>query len=158
MVEKTYTAVCEIQSDPLLSRFALDHHIIRSPHEYWRQVVSPGAPANAHCEVEVKAVENDLALVRVSPTTGRKHQIRVQLADAGLPILGDPLYGTRPSHEPGDLTQRLWLDASRLEVNAFPGPSGAAELTGDWTSSRPPSTFFERAVRWRDQRTKSAAL
>jgi tRNA pseudouridine32 synthase/23S rRNA pseudouridine746 synthase len=94
----------------------------------------------------------------VRPTTGRKHQIRVQLASAGLPILGDPLYGTQRSHDPGDISQRLWLDAHRLEVNAFPGPSGADQLTGDWTSSRSPSNFFQHAVRWRDQRTKSSFL
>jgi 23S rRNA pseudouridine1911/1915/1917 synthase len=31
--------------------------------------------------------------------TGRTHQIRVHLAESGTPILGDPLYGLRPSHE-----------------------------------------------------------
>ena len=32
--------------------------------------------------------------------TGRKHQIRAQLALAALPIVGDPLYGTR-RRDPG---------------------------------------------------------
>jgi 23S rRNA pseudouridine1911/1915/1917 synthase len=34
-------------------------------------------------------------LVRVSLETGRTHQIRVHLAHAGYPIVGDPLYGGR---------------------------------------------------------------
>ena len=36
------------------------------------------------------------ALVELSPETGRTHQIRVQLAAAGAPIAGDPLYGGAP--------------------------------------------------------------
>ena len=36
-----------------------------------------------------------LSLVEVRPRTGRKHQIRVQLAAAGFPIVGDRKYGSR---------------------------------------------------------------
>ncbi len=32
-------------------------------------------------------------LIEARPRTGRKHQIRVHLAEAGLPVLGDELYG-----------------------------------------------------------------
>jgi 23S rRNA-/tRNA-specific pseudouridylate synthase len=32
-------------------------------------------------------------LIEARPTTGRTHQIRVHLAAAGHPVLGDPLYG-----------------------------------------------------------------
>jgi 23S rRNA pseudouridine1911/1915/1917 synthase len=35
-----------------------------------------------------------LALLEVHPLTGRKHQIRLQLAHAGFPILGDRKYGS----------------------------------------------------------------
>lgn len=34
-----------------------------------------------------------LSLLELEPRTGRTHQLRIQLADAGFPILGDLLYG-----------------------------------------------------------------
>ena len=42
--------------------------------------------------------------------TGRTHQIRVHLSEAGLPILGDELYG-------GQKAERLYLHSSRLACN-----------------------------------------
>jgi tRNA pseudouridine32 synthase/23S rRNA pseudouridine746 synthase len=150
LVEKTYTAVCELRREPPPPRFTLEHNIGRSDEDYWRQVVRPGLPVNARSEIEILAVDEDLVLARVRPSTGRKHQIRVQLADAGLPILGDPLYGTAPSHDPENLSLRLWLDARQLAVRAFPSPSGDEDLTATWTSSRPPTEFLRRAVHNRD--------
>ena len=47
-----------------------------------------GAP-----ELPRPAVAGDRSLVAVALETGRKHQIRVQLAHAGCPIVGDVRYG-----------------------------------------------------------------
>ncbi len=147
MIEKVYTAVCELRRDPPAPHFSLSHHIARSRQEYFRQVVIPEVRANARCEVDLMAIEDGLALTRVRPLTGRKHQIRVQLAEEGLPILGDPLYGSERSYEPDDLSQRLWLDAHQLTINGFPCPAGGGSLTDTWTSSRSPVEFFQRALR-----------
>jgi RluA family pseudouridine synthase len=54
-------------------------------------------------------------LVEATPLTGRKHQIRVHLAEAGLPILGDALYGRTPGASPR-VVPRLMLHARRLEL------------------------------------------
>jgi RluA family pseudouridine synthase len=70
--------------------------------------------------------------IEAVPRTGRTHQIRVHLAEYGLPILGDDLYG-----EPSALAPRLMLHASRL---TFPHPITGAEvivkspLPGDFKS------------------------
>ena len=53
------------------------------------------------------------ALLHVRPETGRTHQIRVHLAFARLPIVGDPVYGR--THDPSTL-DRQWLHAWRLTV------------------------------------------
>jgi tRNA pseudouridine32 synthase/23S rRNA pseudouridine746 synthase len=143
-VEKVYTAVCEVRRDDAPARMILEHSLARSRDEHWRQVVVPGRPPNARCEIERVGEAGDLALYRVRPRTGRKHQIRVQLAAAGLPILGDPLYGTQPYHDPHDLSTRLWLDAHVLEIDAFPRPKGGP-LSVVWSSARAPARFFDTA-------------
>ena len=54
-----------------------------------------------------------VALVHARPLTGRTHQIRVHLAYAHFPIVGDPVYGRR-----GDTSglERQFLHAWRLTV------------------------------------------
>jgi len=44
----------------------------------------------------IELSENGYCLWEARPITGRTHQIRVQAADNGLPILGDQLYGGSP--------------------------------------------------------------
>jgi 23S rRNA pseudouridine1911/1915/1917 synthase len=55
------------------------------------------------------------ALLHVKPVTGRTHQIRVHLAYARLPIVGDPVYGRKSSERDG--LGRQFLHAWRLSVN-----------------------------------------
>lgn len=145
-VEKTYTAVCEVTGGDAPERAVLEHHIRRSRDEHWRQVVDSELPPNARAEIERIAESGRLAAYRVRPRTGRKHQIRVQLAAAGLPVLGDPLYGTRRFHDPEDLVTRLWLDAHGIRVTGFPRPGGADPLTAAWTSSRDPGAMLAGAA------------
>ena len=48
------------------------------------------------------------SLIEAKPVTGRTHQIRVHLAESGLPIVGDELYGRLEGNLP------LGLRAVRL--------------------------------------------
>lgn len=43
--------------------------------------------------------EQEIALVRIWLKTGRHHQIRVQMANAGMPLLGDIKYGSARSKD-----------------------------------------------------------
>jgi 23S rRNA pseudouridine1911/1915/1917 synthase len=54
-------------------------------------------------------------LLEARPLTGRKHQIRVQLAAAGAPILGDALYGGA-GRIAGVSVPRVLLHATSLEL------------------------------------------
>jgi tRNA pseudouridine32 synthase/23S rRNA pseudouridine746 synthase len=61
-------------------------------------------------------VEHDGAgRYRLTPRTGRTHQLRVHMASLGLPIIGDPLYPTVVDVAADDFSRPLQLLAHRLE-------------------------------------------
>jgi 23S rRNA pseudouridine1911/1915/1917 synthase len=62
----------------------------------------------ARTEVAVRETLPGALLVEARPLTGRRHQVRVHLSHAGLPILGDPFYGDASA------APRLMLHAARL--------------------------------------------
>jgi tRNA pseudouridine32 synthase/23S rRNA pseudouridine746 synthase len=53
-------------------------------------------------------------LFRLTPQTGRTHQLRVHMSSLGLPIDGDPLYPNILDVPPGDFSTPLRLLAHRL--------------------------------------------
>ena len=66
-------------------------------------------PAHVRCRVMQRAGE--VSLVELEPSTGRRHQLRLQLASRGCPIVGDRLYGSRLPFPDGGIA----LHAARLE-------------------------------------------
>ena len=113
-----------------------------------RAVHPDGAPARTHFET-LRRFERDggrFALVRARPETGRLHQIRVHLAHAGHPVVGDKIYGPdegcylefiatgwTPKLARVLLLDRHALHAHRLTFDAGPGGRRAVEapLPGD---------------------------
>lgn len=88
----------------------------------WEHAVSPSLerghkmkldPAGelAYLVVSLKSYneEENTSLLEVRLHTGLRHQIRVQLAALGFPIIGDELYG-------GEKATRLFLHAYRYEI------------------------------------------
>jgi 23S rRNA pseudouridine1911/1915/1917 synthase len=106
-----------------------------------------GKPSRTDWRVERRWA--DMTLVRLFPKTGRRHQLRVHLASAGHPILGDILYGRPDEHylgmvqgrgdvrREGDGPARQLLHCARV---VFPDPAGEgrvrvdASLPGDFRS------------------------
>ena len=80
------------------------------------------------------------AWVELRPITGRSHQLRVQLAARGLPIVGDVKYGSRARLEALDGGGRIALHARSL---TFSHPTRgeaivlSAEAPADWPSGWP---------------------
>lgn len=69
---------------------------------------------NAETLVEIAEVRGAFASYRLTPTTGKTHQLRVQMAALGLPIVGDSLYPTVRDVAPDDFSAPLQLIARRL--------------------------------------------
>ncbi len=84
-----------------------------------------------------------LSLLELELGTGRKHQIRVQLSDAGHPILGDERYGSRPGSPVRDDLGRLCLHAASIELKL----PGREKLRVE----SPPPPEFEAVLRRREK-------
>jgi tRNA pseudouridine32 synthase/23S rRNA pseudouridine746 synthase len=74
-------------------------------------VEEPGEP-NAET-----LIERGGPLYRLTPRTGRTHQLRVHMASLGIPITGDPLYPAVVDVSPDDFSTPLQLLAHRLEFD-----------------------------------------
>ncbi|BBP42753.1 pseudouridine synthase family protein [Thiosulfativibrio zosterae] len=70
-----------------------------------------GKPAISHAKRLAFDVERKRSLVEVNIETGRKHQIRIHLSQAGYPIIGDRLYHPTESH-----TEDLQLSAVFIKL------------------------------------------
>ena len=90
-IQKTYTAVvCGV---PNLEHFIIEKPIKRQTESSMKRVCAPdGKYAKTECKL-IKSLENGLSLLEITLHTGRTHQIRVHLADYGLPLYADSLYG-----------------------------------------------------------------
>jgi 23S rRNA pseudouridine1911/1915/1917 synthase len=118
-VEKTYLALVVrprlVPRGRLVVRAALG-----SPGPGRRATLGGAGAKPAETEVAVREVLAEALLVEARPRTGRRHQVRAHLAHAGMPILGDPLYGHASGRAP-----RLMLHARRL---VLPHPLTGAPL------------------------------
>ncbi|MCV7159828.1 pseudouridine synthase [Mycolicibacterium brisbanense] len=72
-------------------------------------------PGEPNAETLVEALGD--GLYRLTPHTGRTHQLRVHMASLGVPILGDPLYPKVIDVAPDDFSAPLQLLAQRLEFD-----------------------------------------
>jgi 23S rRNA pseudouridine1911/1915/1917 synthase len=116
-VDKTYITL--VSGSPEEDEATIDAPIMRDTQNRQRMAVHRnGRDAISHFRVLERLP--DATLLEVTIETGRTHQIRVHLAFADLPVVGDAVYG-RPGSDPVRASQQL-LHASRL---GFDLPDGA---------------------------------
>lgn len=119
----------------LIAGGTVDQPLGRHPVDRRKQVVRPdGRHAVTHYRVAQRLTSATLLDVQLE--TGRTHQIRVHLAHAGFPILGDPMYGRRGA--PADLSaaqRETWLQFPRQALHAcriqVPLPGGGDPITAE---------------------------
>lgn len=88
-IEKEYLAICV--GNP--GNKEISKRIGRHPTKRKEMAVLEESGKEAQTSIETLAFKDPLSLVRLSPKTGRTHQLRVHLKFLGCPILGDSLYG-----------------------------------------------------------------
>ena len=102
----------------------IDKPIARDPYHRTKYRVSQHERAkSAKTEYEVKEYfpHHHLSLVTCRLHTGRTHQIRVHMSDAGHPLLGDKLYQGKFPHHTTQLSQRasVKIDFPRQALHAY---------------------------------------
>lgn len=120
-VRKTYLAF--VYGVPKEKKGVIDFDIGRSRRDFRLRSAQPKAKGRlraARTLYEVIGTSGEYALLKVSPETGRTHQIRVHLKAIHHPVIGDPLYA---------INRPFALGIARLALHAYeidlPLPSGA---------------------------------
>jgi 23S rRNA pseudouridine1911/1915/1917 synthase len=117
-VEKRYFAV--VEGAPAQEKGTLDSHLDESDAFKVRAVKESPRTRRALTHFRVAKKGAATTLLELTLETGRRHQIRVQLAEAGCPIVGDGRYGAKT-----DPIRRLALHANKLK---FPHPVSGEEM------------------------------
>jgi 23S rRNA pseudouridine1911/1915/1917 synthase len=93
--QKSYVAL--VEGVPQNHSGRLEHDLLRAPDAAITRVARPGGRDTLHAILEYGLVRSEagMSLLQIELITGRKHQIRCQLAAMGWPIAGDRLYGAR---------------------------------------------------------------
>jgi tRNA pseudouridine32 synthase / 23S rRNA pseudouridine746 synthase len=118
-VHKTYLARSAVDQNVVLPQ-VVRSRIIKRRSSF--QAVEEAGEPNAETLVELSSAsggcpQSSDGLYRLTPRTGRTHQLRVQMASLGLPIYGDPLYPNVIDVAADDFSTPLQLLAQRMEFD-----------------------------------------
>ncbi len=103
-MHKRYLAV--VRGNPKQHEWVCKAKLGPDPKEHGRHRIDPGGK-EAETKFQVLQHQGNLALIEARPVTGRTHQIRLHLEHAGLPIVGDSMYGTAEDRERRNVAMAL---------------------------------------------------
>jgi tRNA pseudouridine32 synthase/23S rRNA pseudouridine746 synthase len=113
-ITKHYDAIAPWRADLAFPR---EHasRLEEIPQQFFRMHEVPGEP-NSHTQMQVDEVSEDgrWARYRLSPITGKRHQLRVHMAALGLPLRNDAFYPVVNDPPEGDYSRPLQLLAKSL--------------------------------------------
>ncbi|GGC66179.1 pseudouridine synthase [Hoyosella rhizosphaerae] len=112
---KTYEAIARYDSELSLPCIVRSRIVKESGIMVAQEV--PGEP-NSETRVELLDVHGDFARYKLTPHTGKTHQLRLHMSSLGVPILGDTYYPEyQPSRGDDDYDNPLRLLARRIEFD-----------------------------------------
>jgi 23S rRNA pseudouridine1911/1915/1917 synthase len=140
MVQKIYWAL--IEGHPDRPEGALVDVLDKDRERNRVRVLHEPELEGREARVEYRVLQRGRGMCKLElrPLTGRSHQLRVQLASRGLPIIGDRKYGSAHVLEAADGHLRIALHAREL---SFRHPTRkeaiavVAPLPADWPESAP---------------------
>jgi 23S rRNA pseudouridine1911/1915/1917 synthase len=99
-VVKTYWATLEGNVQPEQGQW--EDWLLKLPEEARSKKVPAGTLGARHAVLEYRRIATapGMTLLEIRPQTGRMHQIRVQAAERGWPIVGDVHYGAKLAFGP----------------------------------------------------------
>ncbi|MFD2841426.1 pseudouridine synthase [Populibacterium corticicola] len=123
-IDKTYEAVAPVRADLELPT-TVRSRIKKEPGIMWAQTIE-GEPNTESlvelldtksCDPQTHAGHAAVGLYRLTPHTGKTHQLRIHMASLGLGILNDNYYPTFYSVESDDYSNPLQLLSRSIEFN-----------------------------------------
>ncbi len=115
-VDKVYEAI--VHGKPSWTRLTIELPLMADWPNRPKQKVdhAHGKPSTTHAQVIHVDEQTHTCRVRLTPITGRTHQLRVHLQAVGHPMVGDALYGREATSSQALADGRLMLHASRLAL------------------------------------------
>lgn len=122
-LRREYRAVARAARPPERREWRIESRIVSG--EPWFRMRTAAGPPNAVTRVVLDHWRDGRAGLRLYPQSGKKHQLRLHLAEIGLAIEGDRLYPELRPLAPPDFDRPLRLLAYRLR---FRDPASGEEL------------------------------
>ena len=131
-VQKTYVAI--VKNKPQKNKGNLVNFLVKNNKEKRADIVQAKSKDSQNCMLSYQVIgKNDAGyLLEIKPKTGRFHQIRAQLANIGLPIIGDKKYGSDQKYLPLSICLHAWKltykAANSKEPQIFEAPLPANDF------------------------------
>lgn len=125
-VQKTYLAI--VKNKPPKNKEQLINFLVKNNLQKRADIVQSKSKDSLKCILTYQVIgKNDFGyLLEVKPQTGRFHQIRAQLANIGLPIIGDEKYGSDQKYFPLSICLHAWKltyqESGSKEFETFEAP------------------------------------
>jgi RluA family pseudouridine synthase len=140
-VEKTYWGLASGHVEPAEATWT--DHLKKVYGQPRTMVVEPDEPAGQHAILHYRVLRllPTASLLEITLETGRTHQIRVQCATRGHPLLGDELYGSTIPFGPWHDDERERLIALHARTLRFRHPTtrddilAVAPLPATWAAA-----------------------